>query len=188
MKIDSRKKLHSILKYEKKLNFKGFKYNIMCHESYYILKFLRRLRVSEYREFEYRKRPSIYNTFCFILSERRKNRLGNKLGIIIPNGVFESGLIIFHIGNIIINGNAKIGHNCKLHGNNCIGNNGSSLEAPSIGDNCDIGFGASILGPVKLGNKILIGAGFVVVHSISESSCTLVGIPAYPILKHKRTP
>ncbi len=43
-------------------------------------------------------------------------------------GVFEPGLVIYHSGNIVVNGFARVGEDCQLHGDNCIGNNGTTLR------------------------------------------------------------
>ena len=110
---------------------------------------------------------------------KKKNKLGNKLGFYIGGDVFDVGLVLFHHGTIIVNGNAVVGKNCKLHGNNCIGNNGKDSCAPILGDTIDIGFGASIIGNVKLASNIKIGAGAVVTKSFSEEGITLVGVPAH---------
>ncbi len=110
--------------------------------------------------------------------QRRKNTYGNRLGILMGANCFGKGLTIYHHGTIIVNPNARIGENCKLHGNNCIGNDGQSEGVPEIGDNVDIGFGASIIGDIKIANNIKIGAGAVVTKSFLEENITLVGIPA----------
>ena len=108
----------------------------------------------------------------------KKNRLGAKLGFFIPAFVFDEGLHIWHFGNIVVNRFAKIGKNCTLHGNNCIGNNGKNNLCPKIGDNCDIGVGASIIGNVILGNNIVIGAAAVVNKSCEKNDICLLGCPA----------
>ena len=96
-------------------------------------------------------------------------------------GTCGKGLHIWHYGSIIINGYAKIGENCTLHGQNCIGNNGKSNEAPVIGNNVDIGAGASIIGNIKIADEIVIGAGAVVNKSFFRKGAILVGIPAHEI-------
>lgn len=115
----------------------------------------------------------------FILCCRRVNKLGLKLGIDTWHNVFEEGLLIYHTsGGIVVNSNARIGKNCHLHGNNCIGNNGSSPEAPQLGDNCSLGVGAKIIGNIKLGNNIKIAAGAVVIRDCLQDGVILAGIPA----------
>ena len=54
---------------------------------------------------------------------RRKNIIGNKLGVLIPPNTFGKGLQIMHHGSIIVNPDVRVGDYCVLHGNNCIGNN-----------------------------------------------------------------
>lgn len=129
------------------------------------------------------------NKILSFLYRRRKNKLGELLGLTIPKGVFGPGLRIWHYGNIVINPFAKVGKNCSLHGDNCIGNSGHrdiklGSGCPIIGDNCDIGVGAKIIGDVKLADNITIAAGAVVVHSCLEPNVVLAGIPA-KIVKRK---
>ena len=68
-----------------------------------------------------------------------------------------------------------------FHGNNCIGNNGKTEDCPVIGDNVDIGFGAIIIGNVKIADNVKIGANAVVTKSCLEEGATLVGIPAHKL-------
>ncbi|WP_367378401.1 serine O-acetyltransferase [Enterococcus gilvus] len=113
------------------------------------------------------------NFFC-----RKKNILGNKLGFYISKNTLGEGVTIYHHGSIIISGNAKIGNNVSLHGNNCIGNDGNSDFAPIIGDSVDIGFGACIIGSIEIAKGVKIGAGAVVVKSCFKEGATLIGVPA----------
>lgn len=115
--------------------------------------------------------------------QMRKNRLGNKLGFYIGADALEPGVVIYHHGCIIINGNAHIGSGTKLHGNNCIGNNGMDNRAPVIGKNVDIGFGAVIIGNVRIADDVKIGAGAVVVSDCLVPGATLVGVPAKRVMK-----
>lgn len=113
-----------------------------------------------------------------IIYTRKKNIIGNKLGFyIIPNTV-EKGITICHHGNVIINGSSKIGENCTLHGDNCIGNNGITKDSPIIGNNVNIGIGAKIIGKVFIANNVKIGANAVVIKSCYNEGATLVGVPA----------
>ena len=119
--------------------------------------------------------------------ERKKNSLGIRLGIEIGPNCFEKGLQIYHTGSIIVNSDVKAGENVKLHGNNCIGNNGISEKVPKIGNNVDIGYGAVLIGDIVIANNVKIGANAVVNHSILEDGCTVVGIPAKIIKKSMET-
>ena len=68
--------------------------------------------------------------------------------------------------------------NCKLHGNNCIGNKGNSNETPVIGDNADLGFGSVVIGNVRIANNVTVGANAVVTKSFDEDGSVIVGVPA----------
>lgn len=143
---------------------------ILHTEQYYICSFVRSLRAEEYFSFV---KP------CKILQyyyQRKKNRLGLKLGFFIPPGVFSSGLKIWHYGSIIVHPKARVGKNCQIHGNCCIGVTLSD-QPPTIGNNVDIGQNAQILGEINIADNVKIGAGSVVVRSVDKQGATVVGIP-----------
>lgn len=113
------------------------------------------------------------------------NRLSLKLGFSIPPNVFDYGLCIVHYGTIVVNPNAKIGKNCRIHvGTNIGGKAGfytreqAKSLCPIIGDNCYIGPGAKIFGPVLIANNCSIGANAVVTKSFELDNSVIVGIPA----------
>ncbi len=142
--------------------------------SYEITKYVEYLRKEEYY---YNVRKDIIGKFMYLFYFKKKNTLGNKLGFKIPRNCFGPGLTIMHHGEIIINEQAVIGANALLHGGNCIGNNGTVGCVPEIGDNLDLGIGAKVIGNVKLGDNVTVGANAVVTKSF-ENNCTVVGIPA----------
>ncbi len=93
-------------------------------------------------------------------------RIAIKLGISISPNTFGPGLSIAHRGNIVVNGGAQIGANCRLHVGVNIGTEaGKADAAPVIGDNCYIGPGAKIFGPIEIGPNSVIGANAVVNES-----------------------
>jgi serine O-acetyltransferase len=102
-----------------------------------------------------------------------------KLGFSISPNTFGPGLSIAHRGTIVVNGGARIGANCRIHVDVNIGTEaGKSDAAPSIGDNCYIGPGAKIFGPIEIGPGTVVGANAVVNKSFPEGNQTLGGIPA----------
>lgn len=111
----------------------------------------------------------------------RFHKLRLKLGFSIPLNVFGPGLSIAHYGQITVNGNAKIGKNCRIQESVTIGATNGNAEAPIIGDNVFIGSGARIIGELKIGNNIAIGANSVVVKSFNENNITIAGVPAKKI-------
>lgn len=80
------------------------------------------------------------------------------------------------MGSIIINGQAKIGKNLRVHVGVNIGANGGN--PPVIGDNCYIGPGAKLFGDIVVANGVSIGANAVVNHDCPEENGVYVGVPA----------
>ena len=103
----------------------------------------------------------------------------------IPPNVFGPGFAPIHYGPIVVNGETRVGENCRCHIGVNIGASGylktaliDEQTAPIIGKNCYIGPGAKIYGPIHLADGIAIGANAVVNKSCSTGSVTLAGIPA----------
>lgn len=151
--------------------FEKMKGCLLQTEDYLLYRYVLYMRKAEY----------FHNRNCklrFLFFQRKKNILGRKLNISIRKNNFEEGLRIWH-GGIIVNGFAKIGKNCQLHGDNCIGNKGNKgIEAPIIGNNVDVGIGAKIIGDVYIADDVKIGANAVVTKSCYEKGAVLVGAPA----------
>lgn len=111
-----------------------------------------------------------------------------KLGLSIMPNVFEEGLAIMHYGSIVVNGNAKVGKNCRVLECVNIGATGGSPKAPVVGDNVFIGTGAKLIGDITIADNIAVGAGSVVVHSFTEPGITIAGVPARKISSHGSAP
>ena len=80
---------------------------------------------------------------------------------------------------VVLNEEAVIGENCKiLHGVTIGGRGGKGrVGAPLIGNNVLIGCHAQILGPIKIGDNVVIGGGTIVIKDVPDN-CTVVGNPA----------
>lgn len=104
-----------------------------------------------------------------------------KLGYSIPLNVFGPGLSIAHYGTIVVNGNAKVGKNCRIQECTTIGATNGSVNAPVLGDNIFIGSGARIIGDIMIANDVAIGANALVNKSIIEPGITVGGVPAKKI-------
>jgi serine O-acetyltransferase len=86
--------------------------------------------------------------------------------------------VIDHFGGIVVSGYAKFGDNCRIRNGVCIGlGRVSDPCAPVIGNNVDIGAGATLLGRITVGDNVLIGANAVVVRDVPANSIA-VGNPA----------
>jgi serine O-acetyltransferase len=92
--------------------------------------------------------------------------------------------VIDHFGGIVISGYAKFGADCRIRNGVVVGL--SRIDdpcAPVIGNRVDIGAGAKLLGPIRIGNDVLIGANAVVISDVPDNSIA-VGVPA--IIKARR--
>lgn len=147
-------------------------------ERYYIDRYLKYLRLEEKYSTE-----KVHKILCYI-NKARKNRLGAKLGFIISAGCFGEGLKLEHYGSVIVNPKARIGKNCTIHGNCCIGSTGGYPDdSPVIGDNVDIGQFAQILGGIRIADNVKIGAGAVVIKDVLTPGVTVVGVPGHIVEK-----
>jgi serine O-acetyltransferase len=87
-------------------------------------------------------------------------------------------LILEHFGGIIISGDAVIGDDVVIRNGVTIGlRHTGTRGSPIIGDRVDIGAGAKILGTIRIGNDVAIGANAVVLQDIPDN-CLAVGVPA----------
>lgn len=106
------------------------------------------------------------------------------LGIDIPYQVkCGKNLTIFHPLGIVINKEVTIGDNCIIRHNTTIGSRNSETDCPTIGSNVDIGCNALILGKIKIGDNVVIGAGSVVLKDV-ENNAIIVGNPA-KVIKYR---
>jgi serine O-acetyltransferase len=86
------------------------------------------------------------------------------------------GLLIPHPNGIVIHPKVKIGVNCLIFQQVTIGTRGG-IQVPEIAGHVDIGAGAKILGPIRVGPHAQIGANAVVVADVPSRGIA-VGIPA----------
>lgn len=84
-----------------------------------------------------------------------------------------------HRGTVVINKNARIGANCRVHV--CVNIGDWNGAAPSIGDNVYIGPGAKIFGGIEIASDIAIGANVVVNKSFMEKRISIAGVPAVKV-------
>lgn len=177
--ISTREQLRDVLEREGTL-YKGatardhFERIVTRDVSLRIYKFISLLRKTEFHH----NQSGPLSKLCYSWYRRRKNVLGERLGIEIWDNTFDAGLCIYHAGNIVVNGNTRVGKNCRLHGSNCIGNDGYSEGSPTIGDNVRLGVGAKVIGDITIADDVTIAAGAVVVDSFTEPGITIGGVPA----------
>jgi serine O-acetyltransferase len=95
--------------------------------------------------------------------------------------------LIEHFGGIIISGDAVFGDDCVVRNGVTVGLRHRGVRgAPVIGDRVDIGAGAKVLGPIRIGNDVAIGANAVVIRDVPDG-CLAVGVPARIISRGEAT-
>ena len=86
--------------------------------------------------------------------------------------------VIDHFGGIIVSGYTRFGDNCRIRSGVVIGlSRVDDPCAPVIGNNVDIGAGAKLLGNIRIGDNVCIGANAVVIRDVPSDSIA-VGVPA----------
>lgn len=127
---------------------------------------------------------SMIHTAFLIYYYWRLRVYGTKTGFQIPPNVCGPGLRIFHYGWIIINEKTRIGENLTIYPGVEIGHKFRGGDAPTIGDNCFIGAGVKIFGPIHIGNNVTIAPNTVVTKDVPDN-CVIGGVP-FRILKLKK--
>ena len=78
---------------------------------------------------------------------------------------------------VVIHQKAVIGDHCIIGQGITIGGRSKNPEVPIIGNHVYIGAGARVLGPIKIGNNVVIAPNAVVIKDV-EDNCIVGGIPA----------
>ena len=101
-----------------------------------------------------------------------------------PGAKIGRRLFIDHGMGIVIGETATIGNDCTIYHGVTLGGTGKDKKKrhPDLGDNVLVGCGAKILGPIKIGDNVKIGANSVVLKDVQKNT-TIVGIPGKEILK-----
>ena len=96
-----------------------------------------------------------------------------------PGAKIGKRLFIDHALGVVIGETAEIGDDVLLYQGVTLGGTGNECgkRHPTLGNRVVVGTGASVLGNIRLGDDVKVGAGSVVVHSVPDG-CTVVGIPA----------
>ncbi|MDE3160238.1 MAG: serine O-acetyltransferase [Acidobacteriota bacterium] len=114
-----------------------------------------------------------------------------------PGARIGRRFFIDHGMGVVIGETAEIGDDVLLYQGVTLGGTGNETgkRHPTLGNRVVVGTGAKILGNIKVGDNVRIGAGSVVVHPVPDHS-TVVGIPGRVVrmrdqdgvLEHGRLP
>ena len=123
----------------------------------------------------------------YVFLKFRLLKLQNRYALHIPLNCCGKGLKIMHLGPVLINNRATIGKDCSIHMNSAIVAGGTSDGVPTLGDHVVVGYGACILGEIKIADNVAVGANAVVNKDCVENGVTLAGVPARIISKKGST-
>ncbi|MDQ2901877.1 MAG: serine O-acetyltransferase [Acidobacteriota bacterium] len=114
-----------------------------------------------------------------------------------PGAKIGRRFFIDHGMGVVLGETAEIGDDVLIYQGVTLGGTGheKGKRHPTLGNRVVVGTGAKVLGGIRIGNNVKIGAGSVVVHSVPDNS-TVVGIPgrvvrrveANGVLEHGQLP
>jgi serine O-acetyltransferase len=114
-----------------------------------------------------------------------------------PGATIGRRFFIDHGMGGVIGVTAEIGDDVLLYQGVTLGGTGNEKgkRHPTLGNHVVVGSGAKVLGNIRIGDNVKIGAGSVVVHAVPDNS-TVVGIPGRVVrtrgeggvLEHGRLP
>lgn len=95
-----------------------------------------------------------------------------------PGATIGHGVFIDHGMGVVIGETAIIGDGCLIYQNTTLGGTGKETgkRHPTLGNNVIVGAGAKVLGNIRIGDHVRIGAGSIVLQPV-PNDCTVVGIP-----------
>ena len=114
-----------------------------------------------------------------------------------PGARIGRRFFIDHGSGVVIGETTEIGDDVLLYQGVTLGGTGNERgkRHPTLGNKVVVGTGAKVLGSIKIGDNVKIGAGSVVVHPVPDNS-TVVGVPGRVVrirpeggpLEHGRLP
>ena len=143
------------------------------------------LVVYRFGRWRYGVRPVPLRKLCSLVYRVLYKLVQIVTGIELPCEVeLGRNFVIDHFGGIVVSGYARFGDNCRIRNGVVVGLARTDDPcAPVIGDNVDIGAGAKVLGRIRVGNNVMIGANAVVTRDVPDD-CIAVGVPA--VVKPRR--
>lgn len=137
----------------------------------------------------YRKGNWFYKHHIKLIPEYYKKKMLKKYACeISPYATIGEGLRIHHSVGIVVGHEVIIGRNCEIFQNVTIGSNRKERDGrmmPIIGDNVSIGSGAVVVGAIKIGNNVMIGANSYVDKDVPDNAL-VVGVPMRIINRERK--
>lgn len=128
----------------------------------------------------YKRAHRLYLKGHFFWARYISQRAARKTGIEIhPGATIGKGFFIDHGHGVVIGETAEIGDNVSMYHGVTLGGTGkeSGKRHPTVGNNVTICAGATILGPITIGDNAVVGAESFVLKDVPADT-TVVGAPA----------
>ncbi|MDD2983068.1 MAG: serine acetyltransferase [Crocinitomicaceae bacterium] len=168
------------------------KYDIyrLCPEKFSFYSFLKAYRNQGFRYIFFHRIYNSTNNFIIkVLAKLFLRHYCYKFGFQISSKTkIGKGIYFGHFGSVVINENAEIGEFCNINHNVTIGrqNRGIKKGSPKIGNKVWIGVGSVIVGNIKISDNVLIAPNAYVNFDVPENSI-VIGNPAKIISKENPT-
>lgn len=135
--------------------------------------------------------PRVRAVLLFRVSQVLWRRRGGRgLALLLQNHILRSsgaelhpgaevgpGLNLVHSNGVVIGARTTIGRDARIYQGVTVGDDGKRTGQPTIGSTAVLGAGCRVLGPVRLGDRVVVGANAVVLRD-APCGATLVGVPA----------
>ncbi|MFV3406561.1 MULTISPECIES: serine O-acetyltransferase [Pseudomonas] len=137
------------------------------------------LLVYRFGRWRYGVRPAPLRKLCSLIYKVLFKCVQILTGVELPCEVeIGRNFIIDHFGGIVVSGYARFGDDCRIRNGVVVGlKNVDEPCAPVFGNNVDIGTGAKVLGNIRIGDNVVIGANAVVLVDVPDNSLA-IGVPA----------
>ena len=137
------------------------------------------LAVYRFGRWRYRVQPRALRLPLSFLYKLLKFFADSILGAEIPcETQIGRRLVLEHTGCIVVSGDAVLGEDCVLRQGVTIGlRHRGERGSPRLGNRVDVGAGAKLIGPIRIGDDVAIGANAVVLCDVPDGHIA-VGNPA----------
>ena len=129
--------------------------------------------------------PGPRGRWCQLLHQLARRPTEIVTGIsIAPTAHIGPGLYIAHFGGVVIGARCVIGTNCNLGHDTLISSGrGDERGSPRLGDRVNVTCGGRVLGPIHVGDDVMIGVNVVVTQDVPAR--TVLASPAPVVLSHR---
>lgn len=103
-----------------------------------------------------------------------------------PSSRIGPGVVLKHTTGLVVGGGVVAGRHLTLHQNVTLGDKHPYGGQPLLGDDVTIGAGACVLGPIRVGDRVVIAANAVVTTDVPDD-CVVAGVPARIVRRNEPT-